>query len=352
MLPKTPGFALDELALHLGGRVLGDGKTRVFQVASLASAAPGDLAFLANPRFKKDLANSRASAAIIGRKSQVSEGPGNYILADDPYLSFARAAQLLNPVQRLPSGIHPSACVETDIPESTSVGPGAWIGPGAVIGENVMIGAGCRIGAGSQLGEGCLLHPGVTVYQDCHVGKRAVIHSGAVIGADGFGFARERNGCWVKIPQIGRVLIGDDVEIGANTTIDRGALDDTFIADGVIIDNLVQVAHNVHIGAHTAIAGCVGIAGSTRIGERCLLGGAAMIIGHLEICDDVTVSAGTMISKSIREPGVYTGNMPQQAHADWLKNFSHVRHLEEMADKIRGLEKRLAEIGDTGQHPD
>lgn len=351
MLPRTPGFALDELALHLGGQVLGDGGTRIYQVASLASAASGDLTFLANPRLKKDLATSRASAVIISRKIQVPELPGNYILADDPYLSFARAAQLLNPVLRPPSGIHPSACVETALPDSVSVGPGAWIGAGAAIGENTIIGAGCRIGAGASIGEASLLHPGVTVYPDCQVGKRAVIHSGAVIGADGFGFARERNGRWVKIPQIGRVLIGDDVEIGANTTIDRGALDDTVIADGVIIDNLVQVAHNVHIGACTAIAGCVGIAGSTRIGARCLLGGAAMIIGHLEICDDVTVSAGTMISKSIREPGVYTGNMPQQGHADWLKNFSHVRHLEQMADRIRGLEKRLAEISDKGRQP-
>ncbi|MDD5297684.1 MAG: UDP-3-O-(3-hydroxymyristoyl)glucosamine N-acyltransferase [Rhodocyclaceae bacterium] len=349
MFLNTPGFSLDEIVLRLGGQVLGDGTTRVLQVASLSSAASGDLAFLANPRLKKELATTRASAAIISRRisDQVVEGPGHYILADDPYLYFARVAQLLNPVRCPPSGIHPSACVESPIPENASVGPGAWVGPGVQLGEGVIIGPGCRVGAGASLGDGALLHGGVTVYQDCHVGKRAVIHSGAVIGADGFGFAREKDGRWVKIPQIGRVLIGDDVEIGANTTIDRGALDDTVIADGVIIDNLVQVAHNVRIGRFTAIAGCVGIAGSTRIGERCMLGGAAMIIGHLEICDDVTVSAGTMISKSVREPGVYTGNMPQQAHADWLKNFAHVRHLEEMADRIRVLEKRLAELGDT-----
>ncbi len=349
MRANAPGVSLDELVSQLGGQVRGDGATRICRVASLESAGVGDLAFLSDPRKKNDLATTRASAAIVSRKiaDQLSAGPGHYILADDPYLYFARTAQLLNPVPRTPAGIHPAACVEAVIPESVSVGPGAWIGPGAIIGEGTSIGPGCRIGAGARVGENSLLHPGVTVYPDCQIGRRAVIHSGAVIGSDGFGFARERDGRWVKIPQVGRVVIGDDVEIGANTTIDRGALDDTVISDGVIIDNLVQVAHNVKIGRFTAIAGCVGIAGSTRIGERCLLGGAAMIIGHLDICDGVTVSAGTMISKSIREPGVYTGNMPQQAHADWLKNFSHVRHLEQMADRIRVLEKRLAEIGDT-----
>jgi UDP-3-O-[3-hydroxymyristoyl] glucosamine N-acyltransferase len=176
------------------------------------------------------------------------------------------------------------------------------------------------------------------------VGARAIIHSGVVIGADGFGFARAADASWVKIPQVGRVIIGDDVEIGANTTIDRGALEDTVIGDGVKLDNQIQIAHNIHIGAHSAIAGCVGIAGSTRIGSRCTVGGAAMIIGHLDIADDVNISAGTFVAKSIARAGHYTGSVPFQAHGDWLKNFSRLRHLESMADKIRALETRLAEL--------
>ncbi|HNQ75368.1 MAG TPA: UDP-3-O-(3-hydroxymyristoyl)glucosamine N-acyltransferase, partial [Pseudothauera hydrothermalis] len=197
------------------------------------------------------------------------------------------------------------------------------------------------IGRGVVIGEGTRLHAGVTVYHDCVIGKGCIVHAGVVIGADGFGFARERDGRWIKIPQTGRVIIGDDVEIGANTTIDRGALDDTVIGNGVKLDNQIQIAHNVRIGEHTAIAGCVGIAGSTTIGARCMIGGQAGIIGHLVIADDVVVSAGTLVTKSIRRAGVYTGNLPVQSHPDWVKNFAHLRHLDDMAARIRALEKRL-----------
>jgi UDP-3-O-[3-hydroxymyristoyl] glucosamine N-acyltransferase len=207
-----------------------------------------------------------------------------------------------------------------------------------------VIGAHCRIGQGVHIGADSWLYPGVTIYHRCRIGRRAIIHSGAVIGADGFGFARESNGEWVKIAQTGSVVIGDDVEIGANTTIDRGALEDTEIGDGVKLDNQIQVGHNVRIGPHTAIAGCVGIAGSARIGARCTIGGAAVILGHLTLADDVNVSSGTLVGKSIAKSGQYTGTVPFMAHDDWQKNFARLRHLDAQADKIRALEKRLAQL--------
>lgn len=342
------GFALGELVGRLGGELLGDGSVRVHRVASLSSAGPGHISFLSNPRLRRLLDACQASAVIVARKlaGELQGCHSQFILVDDPYVYYARVAQLLHAVPRSVPGIHPSAVVESEVPASVYVGPGAWLGQAVTLGENVSIGAGCRLGQGVSVGSDSLLHPGVTVYPDCRIGQRAIIHSGAVIGADGFGFAREKEGRWVKIPQIGRVIIGDDVEIGANTTIDRGAIDDTVIGDGVIVDNLVQIAHNVQVGRYSAIAGCTGIAGSTQIGERCMFGGASMIIGHLDICDDVVISAGTLISKSIQAPGVYSGGLPQQQHGEWLKNFSRIRHLEDMADRIRALEKRLAELGD------
>jgi UDP-3-O-[3-hydroxymyristoyl] glucosamine N-acyltransferase len=215
------------------------------------------------------------------------------------------------------------------------------VGGNVCVGENTTIGAGCIIGDGAAIGPDTVLHPGVVIYGGCVVGARAIIHSGTVIGSDGFGFAREASGAWLKIPQLGRVVIGDDVEIGANTSIDRGSLDDTVIEDGVKLDNQIQVAHNCRIGAHTVIAGCVGIAGSTHIGRRCQIGGAAMIIGHIRIADDVIVTGSTFVGKSIREPGMYTGQVPAQHHDAWLKNFAQLRHLDALADRIRALERRL-----------
>jgi UDP-3-O-[3-hydroxymyristoyl] glucosamine N-acyltransferase len=237
--------------------------------------------------------------------------------------------------------------VDAAVPVSASVGANVSIGAGASIGENVVIEANCVVGPNCVVGDDSWLHANVTVYAGCRIGARAIIHSGAVIGADGFGFARDSDGSWVKIPQIGGVVIGDDVEIGASTTIDRGALGDTVIEDGVKLDNQIQVAHNVHIGAHTAMAGCVGIAGSAWIGRRCTFGGAAMILGHLEIADDVNVSSGTMVAKSITKAGTYTGWVPFLEHAEWLKNYSRLRHLDALADKIRALEARLAQLEKT-----
>jgi UDP-3-O-[3-hydroxymyristoyl] glucosamine N-acyltransferase len=240
--------------------------------------------------------------------------------------------------------VHPSAVVEGEVSADASVGAHVWVGPGAKIGAHAVIGAGCSIGPGVEIGVGTRLASNVAIYSGARLGERCLIHSGAVIGADGFGFARESDGAWVKIPQVGRVLIGNDVEIGAGTTIDRGALGDTVIGDGVKLDNQIQVGHNVQIGAHTAMAGCVGIAGSAEIGARCTVGGGAVILGHLTIVDDVNVSAGTLVTKSITRAGTYSGAVPFLEHGDWLKNFSRLRHLDAMADKIRALEQRLAAL--------
>ena len=339
---------LDEIVARLGGRLIGDAGRSIRQVATLERAGPDEISFLANPKYQEKLLATRAGAVILP-ESSASACPAACIVSDEPYLYFARVAQWLNPVNAPAAGIHPTASVESPIPDSVSIGAGVRIGPGARIGARSRIGPGCVIGSGVSLGDDSLLHANVTIYDGCHIGVRAIIHSGVVIGADGFGFAREQRGSWVKIPQIGSVVIGDDVEIGANTTIDRGALDDTVIEDGVKLDNQIQVGHNVRIGAHSALAGCVGIAGSARLGSRCTVGGGAVILGHLNIADDVNISAATLVTKSIPKAGTYSGAVPAQDHAAWLKNFAHLRHLDSMADRIRTLEAQLARL--TGIQP-
>lgn len=316
---------LDRIVATLGGDLAGEGSVEISGLAPLDRAGPGQLSFLSNPKYRSQLAGTRAAAVILAPEV-ASACPVPAIVTPQPYLYFARVAQLLNPVARPAPGIHASAVVESPIPESASVGPGVWIGPDVEVGENAVI------------------HANVSIYPGCRIGARAIVHSGAVIGADGFGFAREASGSWVKIPQTGRVIVGDDVEIGANTTIDRGALGDTVIEEGVKLDNQIQVAHNVRIGAHSALAGCVGIAGSANIGRRCTVGGGAIILGHLTLADDVNVSSGTLVAKSIFSPGTYTGTVPFMSHDEWLKNFARLRHLESMADRIRALEGRLAEL--------
>ncbi|KON79332.1 UDP-3-O-(3-hydroxymyristoyl)glucosamine N-acyltransferase [Azoarcus sp. PA01] len=331
-------FRLDELVERLGGELLGDPATPVRRVGTLEQAGEGDLAFLANPKYQSRLAACGASAVILAPAARDLTALPRIVTAD-PYIYFARVAQLFNPPEAFVPGVHPAASVASPVPASVSVAAGASIDVDVELGEHVVIGPGCRIGRGARIGAGSRLNANVTIYHDCVVGRDCIVHAGAVIGADGFGFARERDGSWVKIPQVGRVVIGDDVEIGANTTIDRGALDDTVIGDGVKLDNQIQIGHNVRIGARTAIAGCVGIAGSTTIGARCMIGGQAGIIGHLDIVDDVVVSAGTLVTKSIRRRGVYTANLPVQGHAEWVKNFAHLRHLDALVDRIRALEE-------------
>jgi UDP-3-O-[3-hydroxymyristoyl] glucosamine N-acyltransferase len=315
-------LTLAQIAAQLGGRVAGDAAVLIRQVGSLERAGPGQISFLSGVAQRARLQGTRASAVILGGDAEkLTRLPR--IVCDDPYAYFARLSQLLNPLTTQPAGVHPSAIVAAD----------------ARLGARVSIGAGCVVGEGVQIGDDSCLYPRVTVYPGCRIGARAIIHSGAVIGADGFGFAHGA-GRWLKIPQIGAVTIGDDVEIGANTTIDRGALDDTVIGDGVKLDNQIQIGHNTRIGAHTAIAGCVGIAGSAEIGSHCRIGGAAMIIGHLSICDHAQVSAGTFISRSIRKPGTYTGVFPADESASWARNTAVVRHLAELVDRVRRLEKR------------
>ena len=303
-----PGpLTLGQIVARLGGRVAGDPDTVVHQVASLESAGERHISFFTGARHRAKLAATRAGALIVGAEGE-GETTRPRIVADNPYLYFARVSQLFNPVISQPAGVHPSAVVA----------------PSARLGARVSIGAGCVVGENVEIGDDSCLYPRVVIYAGCKLGRRVIAHSGVVIGADGFGIADD-GGRWVKIPQIGGVRIGDEVEIGANTTIDRGALDDTVIEEGVKLDNQIQIGHNTRIGAHTAVAGCVGIAGSADIGRHCTFGGAAMILGHLKIVDHVNISAGTFVSRSILKPGTYTGIYPVDEHENWARAAAWLR---------------------------
>ena len=343
-----PGRSHDPISLaaivsRLGGRVAGNPDVVVTRVGALESAAGDAIAFFSNPRYKSKLAQTRAAAVVLAPSAEgLTELPR--IVVDNPYAYFAHLSRLLNPEPDPEAGVHASAIVAdgANVASSAQIGPGAVICTNATIGERTIIGAGCYVGEGASIGDSTRLHPSVVVNWGCIVGSHVILHSGAVIGADGFGIAAE-GGRWVKIPQIGRVVLGDDVEVGANTTIDRGAIDDTVLEDGVKLDNQIQIGHNCHIGAHTAIAGCAGVAGSTRIGRNCTVGAAAGILGHLSIPDDTHISAWTIITRSIHKPGTYTGMFPFDDNASWARNAAHVRHLSELADRIKALEKRLSD---------
>ena len=341
-MTRQEGIRLGEIVEKLGGQLEGDESILVTQVASLAQACSGQIAFLASAKYRPQLQSTHASAVIVP-PGFVAETSLPKIIHTNPYAYYARVAALLNPPDQRPVGQHPSAVVGSDIPVATRVGERVVIGKDVVLGENVTLYPGCVIGDGVSIGDDSVLYPNVVVYRDCRIGQRAIIHAGAVIGSDGFGFAKEGER-WVKIPQIGSVVMGDDVEVGANTSIDRGALDDTVIEDGVKLDNQIQVAHNVHIGEHTAMAGCVGIAGSARIGRRCTIGGAGMIVGHIEIADDIHVSAGTMITKSLSRPGQYTGVFPMETHEEWLKNAAQLKRLTKLTERVAELEKKLKSL--------
>jgi UDP-3-O-[3-hydroxymyristoyl] glucosamine N-acyltransferase len=332
-------FTLAQIASRLGGRVVGDAHVEIEQVGSLEHAGARQAAFFASPRYKAQLAATRAAAVVLAPEAEGLTALPR-IVCQGPYAYFARLSLLLNPSPVPVPGVHAAAHVapEARIAPSARIEAGAVIAAGAQVGERAWIGAGCYLGEGAAVGADSRLYPSVVVYAGCRIGARAILHSGAVIGADGFGMAAEE-GRWIKVPQIGRVLIGDDVEVGANTTIDRGTVDDTVIEDGVKLDNQVQIGHNCRIGAHTAMAGCVGVAGSATIGRRCALGGAAVVLGHLSLCDDVQVSAGTVITRSIRKPGTYTGLYPFDVHADWARNTALVRHLAELAARVAALEE-------------
>jgi UDP-3-O-[3-hydroxymyristoyl] glucosamine N-acyltransferase len=337
----TVSYRLSEIAARLGGRVLGRDETRISQVATLETAQAAQISFLANSKYRAKLAGTKAGAVILGEAdADATELPR--IISDNPYAYFAKVSAMLNPLPEAKPGIHPGAVIGAGakIDVTASIAATAVIGDGATIGAHSVVGEGCYIGNNVTIGNHARLYPRVVVYHECVIGDNLIAHSGAVIGSDGFGIAMDQ-GHWIKIPQIGRVVIGNDVEIGANTTIDRGALDDTVIEDGVKLDNQIQIAHNVRIGAHTAIAGCVGIAGSTTIGRYCLIGGSAGIIGHLQIADHVEIAAFTLIGKSIREAGSYVGIFPFTKAEDWRRNSVHLRHLDELAGRIKALEQHL-----------
>ena len=334
-------YRLGDFAERIGAELLGDPEVIIDRVAVLGAAGPSAVAFLANRRYRPYLAGTKAGAVILEPEFAQS-CPVPALVLDNPYLGYARAATLLAPVVVREPGIAPSAVVEV----GATVAPDASIGAHCVIEAGARVGAGTSLDAGSFLGRGSSIGPhgriaaGVVICRDVHIGARAIIHPGVVIGADGFGIAND-NGTWVKIPQFGGVRIGDDVEIGANTTVDRGALEDTVIEDGVKLDNLIQIGHNVRIGAHTAIAACVAIGGSARIGRRCTIAGAASIAGHLEIADDVHLTATSAVPGTISEPGVYSSGMPVQENRAWRRNIARLRKLDDMARRLRAIERKL-----------
>ena len=338
---KATEFTLAELAVRLQVELRGDPATRIGSLATLGSAGPGQLSFLANPLYRAQLASTSAAAVIV-HPDLAAESPCPCLLSPNPYLTYARVTHWFDRRPRVPAGVHPSALVAPDVVmgEGCRIGPNVVLGEGCVLGDGVELGAGTVIGANSRIGADCLFHANVTLYHGITVGDRCVLHSGVIIGADGFGFASEK-GNWYKIAQLGGVRIGNDVEVGASTTIDRGALQDTLIGDGVILDNQIQIAHNVEIGEGTAIAGCTGIAGSTRIGRYCTIAGAVGIAGHIEIADRVHITMRSAITKSISEPGSYSSGTAMSATADWRKNAARFRHLDEMARKIKVLEDRI-----------
>jgi UDP-3-O-[3-hydroxymyristoyl] glucosamine N-acyltransferase len=337
------GYSLRDIAEELGAQVHGDENCRIERVATLADAEPGGISFLANRRYRPQLLTTRASAVILEAEF-LSSCPAAALVVANPYLGYARAAALLAPEQPVAIGIHPTAYVSNTatVDASACIGPQAVVEEQASVGARSHIGSGCVVERGATIGEDCTLKANVTICHDVRIGDRALLHPGVVIGADGFGIAND-GGVWVKVPQLGAVAIGDDVEIGANTTIDRGALADTIIEEGVKLDNLIQIGHNVRIGAHTAIAAGVAIGGSATIGKRCTIGGAASVAGHLEIADDVHLTATSAVPKSISEPGLYSSGMPIQDNRTWRRNVVRMRQLDEMAKRLKDLEKRLDE---------
>lgn len=344
------GIRLGDLVERFGGQLVGDADLEVQAIAPLDSAGASHISFLSNSKLRALAAQSQAAALILSPLDDPTVAAtyeGARIVTTNPYAYFARAAQyFVSLTEQAPApGIHPSAVVDpgATVDPTAHVGPHVTIEAGAVIGAHAVIDAGCFIGREATIGEHTHLFANVIFHARCRIGKRGILHSGAVIGTDGFGFAVEA-GAYIKIPQTGRVLIGDDVDIGANTTIDRGALDDTVIEDGVKLDNQIQIGHNCRIGAHTAMAGCVGVAGSAKIGSRCTFGGAAMVLGHLEIADNVHISSGSMVSRSVLEPGQYTGFYPLAKNAEWERSAAIVRNLDSMRAKIRTLEKTIRNL--------
>ena len=334
-------YTLAELAQHVNGRVVGDETCVVQTVATLTGAQSGSVSFLTNPAYKDQLNNTKASAVIL-REQDAGYCNVNAIIVDDPHPAYAKIATLLHPPSLAKNGIHASAIIAN----SAQVPDSVWIDANVVVGENVILGENVQIAAGSivehdvVIGDNSRILSNVTICYGTKIGKDALLHPGVVIGSDGFGQADDK-GNWIKIPQLGNVVIGDDVEIGANTTIDRGAIEDTVIGENVKLDNQIQVAHNVQIGAHTVISGCTGLAGSTRIGKHCAIGGAVTIVGHAEIADNVFITANSLVTNSIKHPGVYSSGVPIDTNKNWQKNSIRFKQLDKLAKKIKQLEKKI-----------
>ncbi|WP_418320538.1 UDP-3-O-(3-hydroxymyristoyl)glucosamine N-acyltransferase [Piscinibacter sakaiensis] len=358
----TASHALGEIVAALAAQqrgapaaeLVGDAELRITRIGPLDGADSSTLSFLSNPRYRSQLAQTAAACVIVAPAlADEAAARGAIIRCDDPYLYFAHLTQWWARQARpsFVTGIHPSAVVDpsADIDPAAAVGPLAVIEAGAVVAAGASIGAHCFIGADARIGESTRLAARVTVATGCSIGARGIVHSGAVIGADGFGFAPARDGHWEKIEQLGAVRIGDDVEIGANTCIDRGALDDTVIGDGVKLDNLVQIGHNVIVGAHCAMAGCVGVAGSAVIGAHCSIGGGAIVLGHLQLAEHVVISAATVVTRSIKQPGLYSGVFPIDDNASWEKNAATLRQLHGLRDRLRALEQRARPAQDEQQ---
>ena len=344
----TATIKLGQLAEFLGATLRGDAEKAITGLATLQEAGPTQLSFLANPQYRKYLAGSQAAALLL--KAADAEGvAGNVLVVPDPYAAYARISHLFDPKPKAAAGIHPTAVIAADavVDPAASIGAFVVIESGAQVAAGTTVGAHCFIGARSVIGEGGWLAPRVTLYHDVRIGKRVVIQSGAVLGGEGFGFANEK-GIWQKIAQIGGVLVGDDVEIGVNTAIDRGALADTIIGNGVKLDNQIQIAHNVQIGDHTAMAACVGISGSTKIGKHCMLAGGVGLVGHIDICDNVFITGMTMVTHSITESGSYSSGTAMQPAAEWRKSAARIRQLDDIARRLRQLEKQVGEVTPDG----
>lgn len=332
---------LGQLATLLGAELHGDASVEVSRVANLETAGSGEISFLSDSKYQSFLAQTAASAVLV-KAVDLSVCQTNALVVKDPYVGFARVAQLLDSTPQPALDIHPTAVIAADVQlgQNVAIGPHAVIESGVMLEDGVAVGPGCFIGKNTRLGKGSRLWANVTIYHNVDIGDACLIQSGTVIGADGFGYANER-GEWLKIPQVGRVVIGNRVEIGASTTIDRGAIDDTIIADNVIIDNQCQIAHNVEIGYGTAIAGGTVIAGSTKIGKYCIIGGAAVINGHIQVCDQTTITGMSMVMRSISEPGIYSSGVPAQSNKEWRKMAARVLHIDEMHKRLSQLEKRV-----------
>ncbi|HEY4646338.1 MAG TPA: UDP-3-O-(3-hydroxymyristoyl)glucosamine N-acyltransferase [Steroidobacteraceae bacterium] len=333
-------ITLGELAIRFGCTLKGEPEVPIDSVATLENAGERSISFLANPKYRRQLAATRAAAVVLEPRF-ADECPVAALIAPNAYATYARIATLLYPEPSWRAGINAGASVaeRTRIAPSASIAAAVTIENDVVIGERTRVGPGCVVMQGSSIGADTCLSANVTLCRGVRIGDRVLIHPGVVIGADGFGLAPER-GTWVKVPQIGSVQIGDDVEIGANTTIDRGAIEDTVIEDGVKLDNQIQIGHNVRIGAHTAIAGCTGVSGSTTIGRNCMIAGMVGIAGHLSICDGAVVTGRTLVSRSIRKPGVYSGGLPLDEARRWRRNSARFRHLDELAKRVESLSGR------------